>query len=42
MVELEKKEAEEFEERKKDPYGYEMNKLYEEDMEDLENIIDEQ
>ena len=42
MVELEKKEAEECEERKKDPYGFEMDKLYEEDMEALENIIDEQ
>ena len=42
MIELEKREAEECEERKKDPYGYEMDKLYEEDMEALENIIDEQ
>ena len=42
MKEVETKEAEECEERKKDPYGYEMDKLYEEDMEALENIIDEQ
>jgi hypothetical protein len=42
MKELEMKEAEECEERKKDPFGYELDKLYQEDMEDLDNIIDEQ
>ena len=42
MKELESKEAAECEERKKDPYAFELNKLYEEDMEELDNIIDEQ
>jgi hypothetical protein len=42
MKELEAKEAAECEERKKDPYAFELSKLYEEDMEELDNIIDEQ
>ena len=42
MRELEAKEAYECEERKKDPYAFEIEKLYEEDMEELDNIIDEQ
>ena len=42
MDELEAKEAYECEERKKDPYGFEMDKRYEEDMEELDNIIEEQ
>ena len=42
MKELEAKEAEECEERKKDPYGFELEKMYEEDMMELDNIIDEQ
>ena len=42
MKELETKEAEECEERKKNPYDFELSKLYEEDMEELDNIIDEQ
>ena len=36
------KEALECEEKKKDPYAFELQKLYEEDMEALDNIIDEQ
>ena len=42
MKELETKEAEECEERKKDPYAYNLQKLYEEDIKELDNIIDEQ
>ena len=42
MKELEMKEAEECEEKKKNPYAFELGKLYEEDMEELDNIIDEQ
>ena len=42
MAEMEMKEARECEEKKKDPYGFEMEKLFEEDMEELENIMDEQ
>ena len=42
MKELEMKEAKECEEKKKDPYGFELEKLYEEDMEAMDNIIDEQ
>ena len=42
MEELEAKEARECEERKKDPYGFELEKMYEEDMMELDNIIDEQ
>ena len=42
MKELEMKEALECEEKKKDPYAFELQKLYEEDMEALDNIIDEQ
>ena len=42
MKELEAKEAEDCEERKRDPYGFEMSKLYEQDVEELDNIIDEQ
>ena len=42
MKELETKEAEDCEERKRDPYGFEMSKLYEQDVEELDNIIDEQ
>ena len=42
MDELEAKEAYECEERKKDPYAFEMEKRYEEDMEELDNIIEEQ
>jgi hypothetical protein len=42
MKELEMKEAKECEEKKKDPYGFELEKLYEEDMKAMDNIIDEQ
>ena len=42
MKELEMKEAKECEEKKKDPYGFELEKLYEEDMEAMDNIIEEQ
>jgi hypothetical protein len=42
MKELEMKEASECEERKKDPYSFELEKMYEEDMESLDNIIEEQ
>jgi len=42
MKELEMKEALECEEKKKDPYAFELQKLYEEDIEALDNIIDEQ
>jgi len=42
MKELEAKEAEECEERKKDPYSFSLQKLYEEDIKELDNIIDEQ
>ena len=42
MKELEMKEAEECEERKRDPYAFELQKLHEEDIKDLDNIIEEQ
>ena len=42
MAEMEKKEAVECEERKKDPYAFELEKLYEEDIDELDNIINEQ
>ena len=42
MKELEMREARECEERKKDPYAFELEKLYEQDMEELDNIMDEQ
>ena len=42
MAEMEKKEAAECEERKKDPYAFELEKLYEEDIDELDNIINEQ
>jgi len=42
MAEMEKKEAAECEERKKDPYAFELQKLYEEDIDELDNIINEQ
>ena len=42
MKELEAREAEECEERKKDPYAFNLQKLYEEDIKELDNIIDEQ
>ena len=42
MAEMEKKEAVECEERKKDPYAFELQKLYEEDIDELDNIINEQ
>ena len=42
MKELEAKEAEECEERKRDPYSYELSKLYDDDIKELDNIIDEQ
>ncbi len=42
MKELEMKEALECEERKRDPYSYELSKLYDDDIKELDNIIDEQ
>jgi len=42
MDELEAIEARECEEKKRDPYGFELEKQYEEDMRELNNIIDEQ
>ena len=42
MDELEAKEAFECEQKKRDPYAFELSKLYERDMEELDNIIDEQ
>jgi len=42
MKELEAKEAAECEERKRDPYAFELQKLHEEDIKDLDNIIEEQ
>ena len=35
-------DIDEWEEIKKDPYGFELEKMYEEDMMELDNIIDEQ
>ena len=37
-----KVDKENAEERKKDPYAFELEKLYEQDMEELDNIMDEQ
>ena len=42
MQELEAREAEECEQRKKDPYSFDLQKMYEEDIKELDNIIDEQ
>ena len=42
MKELEMKEAMECEERKRDPYSFELSKLYDDDIKELDNIIDEQ
>ena len=39
---LKMKEAMEFEERKKDPYLYELGKQHEDDIKELDNIIGEQ
>ena len=42
MDELEMKEAMEFEEKKRDPYLYELGKQHEDDIKELDNIIGEQ
>ena len=39
MKELEKKEADEMQRKKEDPYAFELEKQFEEDMENFENII---
>ena len=39
MKELEKKEAEEMERKKEDPYAFELEKQFEEDVDEFENII---
>ena len=39
MKELEKREADEMQRKKEDPYAFELEKQFEEDMEGFENII---